>query len=85
MERTQLIYDAEISYTIDGEHPDRKYCGEDWTEDQVFTYSDTYYFNMDDEEICIRYMKGDLMLVAGGGYSKEHVHNVAFKFTKVMQ
>ena len=81
-----MKYHGEISYTIDKEHPDIKYI-KDWTEDKVFTFSDTYIFSNDyeeeDEENIIAYIKRDLKLVAGGGYNTDHIHNVTFKIDKI--
>ena len=71
-------YYGEIHFTMDNNHPDIK-CVEDWSEDKVFTFSDTYYFNdyYTKEEIT-SYIKSDLKLVAGGGYNSNHIHNVKF-------
>lgn len=75
-------YVARISYTIDKDHPDRKYI-ENWTENKEFHYDDIYKFS---DNYCgnpIAYIKNDLRLVAGGGYNSEHIHNVKFKITKI--
>ena len=70
-----MKFKGKIIYTMDAEHPDKKYV-EDWTEEKVFTYSDTYAFNSDyTEEEAIIYIKHDLKLVAGGGYNTDHIHN----------
>ena len=72
------------TYTIDKDHPDSQYI-KDWTEDLVRTYSDTYTCNpeygysINDKE---EYIKRDLALVAGGGYSSEHIHNVEYTFER---
>ena len=74
---------GEIKYTMDNEHPDRKYV-EDWKEDKVFTFSDVYHFNEDyTEEEAVAYIKRDLKLVAGGGYNSEHIHNVIFEIERL--
>lgn len=39
-------YKAKITFTIDENHPDRKYV-ECWKENKVFTFEDTYNFNED--------------------------------------
>ena len=70
---------GKISYTIDKGHPDIK-CVEDWTEDKVFAFEDYYSFdtNYTKDEVE-SYIKHDLMLVAGGGYNTDHIHNVNFE------
>ena len=71
-------YYGEINFTMDKNHPDIK-CVEDWTEDKVFTFSDTYYFPVDyEKEEITSCIKRDLKLVAGGGYNSDHIHNVKF-------
>lgn len=71
-------YHGKISFTMDKDHPDIKYV-EDWTEDKIYTFDDEYSFSMDyTEEEIIPYIKHDLMLVAGGGYNTDHIHNVMF-------
>ena len=71
-------YYGKISFTMDKNHPDIKHVN-DWTEDKVFTFEDKYYFDTcyEHDEI-VSYIKHDLMLVAGGGYNKDHIHNVVF-------
>lgn len=76
----KIKYNAKITYTIDKDHPDKKYVA-DWTEEKQFTFEDVYTFTMEDytKEDRINYMKRDLMLVAGGGYNTDHIHNVEFE------
>lgn len=70
---------GKIKFTMDKEHPDVK-CVEDWTEDRVLTFEDYYEFSMDYTKDEIEsYIKHDLMLVAGGGYNTDHIHNVTFE------
>ena len=77
-----MKFRGKIIYTMDAEHPDKKYV-DDWTEGKVFTFSDTYTFNSDyTEEEAIIYIKHDLKLVAGGGYNTDHIHNVKFEIEK---
>ena len=77
-----MKYHGKISFTIDKGHPDIKHV-EDWTEDKILTFADTYTFNDDyTEESIIQYIKRDLSLVAGGGYNTDHIHNVAFDIGK---
>lgn len=54
----------------------------DWTEDKVMTFEDEYYFDMDmgyTHDEIVSHIKHDLMLVAGGGYITDHIHNVEFE------
>lgn len=78
-----MKYHGKINYTMDAEHPDRKYV-EDWTKTKVFSFSDTYTFNSGyTEEDVTNYIKRDLKLVAGGGYNAKHIHNVTFEIKKL--
>lgn len=74
---------ARIDYTVDAEHPDIKYL-KDWAQNKIYSFEDVYHFN---NELPISeiedYIKDDLMLVAGGGYTTEHVHNVNFTIYKI--
>lgn len=77
-----MKYHGKISFTIDKGHPDIKYVN-DWTEDKILTFTDTYTFNDDyTEESIVQYIKRDLSLVAGGGYNTDHIHNVTFEIEK---
>ncbi len=70
---------GKITYTIDKGHPDVN-CVDDWTEDKVLDFEDYYIVSMDyAKEEIESYIKHDLMLVAGGGYNTEHIHNVNFE------
>ena len=41
-------------------------------------------FNEDySKDFVAEYIKQDLMLVAGGGYNTEHIHNVKFELKKL--
>lgn len=72
-----------IFYMVDKYHPDYQYIRDPENEQ---TFTDTYTF---DEryfpylENCKEYMKRDLMLVAGGGYTVGNIHNIRFEFEKV--
>lgn len=78
----KIKYNAKIFYTIDKNHPDIKYI-KDWEENKIYTFEDNYFFTMDyTEEEIIPYIKNDLMLVAGGGYNKNHIHNVNFEIKR---
>ena len=70
---------GKITYTIDREHPDVRYV-KDWAEDKVLEFEDHYYFGTDYTVDEVKsYIEHDLMLVAGGGYKTDHVHNVKFE------
>ena len=76
-------YHGKIVYTIDKAHPDIKYI-EDYTEEKIFTFEDVYTFNGEySKEDVAEYIKRDLMLVAGGGYNTDHIHNVKFEINRV--
>lgn len=76
-------YHGKITYTIDKAHPDIKYI-EDYTEEKIFTYEDVYTFNGEySKDFVAEYIKQDLMLVAGGGYNADHIHNVKFEINRV--
>ena len=77
-----MKYYGKISFTIDKGHSDIKYVP-DWKEGKVLTIKDTYIFDGDyTKENIIAYIKNDLSLVAGGGYSTDHIHNVEFEIGK---
>lgn len=74
----KIKYCGKISFTMDKNHPDVS-CVEDWSDDKVYTFSDEYAFDMSyTHEEIISYIKHDLILVAGGGYNADHIHNVVF-------
>ena len=72
-------FHGKITFIMDKVHPDVK-CVEDWTEDKVMKFADYYEFSTDYTKDEIEsYIKHDLMLVAGGGYNTDHIHNVTFE------
>ena len=78
-----MKYRGKILFTIDIEHPDFDYV-EGWEEDKVYYFIDVYTFNNElTEESIIDFIKYDLMLVAGGGYNTDHIHNVKFEIEKI--
>lgn len=78
-----MKYYGKINCTIDKNHPDVQYI-EDWTENKVLSFNDTYTFaDCYTEEDCINYIKRDLRLVAGGGYNSDHIHNVEFDIKRI--
>ena len=79
----KIQYYAEIQYTMDSSHPDIK-CVEGWTEDKVFTFSDTYTFDYPyEKEDVVGYIFNDLKLVAGGGYNSDHIQTVSFTVNRI--
>lgn len=81
----KIQYIGKVWYTVDEGHPDIKYI-EGWTKDKVYTFQDTYFFDMNfihcEEEIK-NYILNDLLTVAGGGYNKSHIHYVNFSIQKI--
>ena len=72
-------FHGEITFTMDKGHPDVR-CVENWTEDKIMKFADYYEFSADYTKDEIEsYIKHDLMLVAGGGYNTDHIHNVNFE------
>jgi len=76
-------YYGKISYTMDEQHPDIKY-DKDWFKCKEYTFEDTYFFpdSYEMEEIK-SHIKHDLMLVAGGGYNTDHIHDVRFEIKQL--
>ena len=79
-----MKYRGKILYTIDNKHPDIGYIN-DWRVDKIFEFDDMYTFKDDSvsEDYVRDYIKNDLMLVAGGGYNINHIHNVQFEIHKI--
>ena len=80
-----MDFRAKITYTIDKNHPDYNLYPID-ERDGIFEYSDIYkidkgHFNGYEE--MIEYIIDDLLLIAGGGYNYDHVHNVKFEITEI--
>lgn len=75
---------AEITYTIDKNHSDIE-CIADWTKDKTFKHCDEYYFNSEiyTKSDAKEYIKRDLSIIAGGGYSSKHVHNKKFRIFEI--
>ena len=77
-------YYAEITYTIDKNHPDIG-CIADWTNDKIFKYDDEYYLDSEfyTKSDAKEYIKRDLSIIAGGGYNSKHVHNKKFRIFEI--
>ena len=77
-----MKYKGTISYRITEDHPDRKYFKGDLS--KKLTYSDIYTFGEElPKESIINYIKYDLALIAGGGYSTDHIKDVRFTIKEV--
>lgn len=81
-----------IYYTMDEYHPDYWRTLPVTDRDKVQKFSDTYMFDVNNPrsmqygatmEDMTSYMKYDLMLTAGGGYTVAHIHNISFEFKEV--
>lgn len=86
--KTVLGIKGTLSYTVDEGHPDYGYMT-DKQKHGINRVSDTYKFDLydpqdnpagywdpDNLDGMIDYVRHDLALVAGGGYSTAHIHNV---------
>lgn len=76
---------ATIRYMVDKYHPEYLYIK---NPEQEQEYTDTYtfdenYFGKLNRAEMETYCKHDLMLVAGGGYTAAHIHNIKFTFAEV--
>ena len=76
---------AVIKYKIKENHPDIEYV-KGWNRDEVYEFEDTYYidpnFFWGDDHIN-SYIKHDLALVAGGGYSTDVIEVVKYDLQRV--
>lgn len=83
-----MKYYGKITYEIDENHPDVNYVVGGWYKGKMFEYEDTYDFNEifyspEGRDIIVNYIKKDLKLIAGGGYSTDHIHNVMFDIHRI--
>lgn len=72
-------YNAKITYKVKPTHPDIQDMPESLWKDKVFTYEDTYRIDPDcfyGNSHIADYITEDLMLIAGGGYSTDHIYDV---------
>ena len=77
-------FNATIKYKVKETHPDIQDMPEELWRDKIFTYEDTYRFDPAGEvDDMVDYMKSDLRLVAGGGYSTRHIYDVEFEIEEV--
>ena len=80
---------ATIKYHIKETHPDIQYI-QDWDPLKDYEYSDVYefdtsYFAWQCKEEREAYMKHDLALVAGGGYTTDHIWGLKYTFERVRE
>ena len=83
-----MKYYGKITYEIDENHPDVNNVAGGWHKGKVFEYEDTYEFDgrlysPEDHDIFVNFIKRDLKLVASGGYSSGHIHNVKFEIRRI--
>lgn len=83
---SKTILSAKLFCTFDDQHPDWKYLSDEQKRNGE-TFEDTYTFDhdwwdQDDIESMAAHAKGDLMLIAGGGYDCDHIHNIKFSYEK---
>lgn len=70
-----------ITFNVKASHPDIEYIKN--PKDQL-SFEDVYTFDSDyNKETIVDTIKNDLSIVAGGGYSKEHIFNVEFDIKQV--
>lgn len=72
-----------IKYKVKKNHPDRKYMDEDEI-DKVQEFCDVYHIDTDcfwGRDHIESYIKHDLRLVAGGGYSTDTIKNEKITLT----
>lgn len=77
-------FKAQIVWMVTENHPDIKYVSnpkEPLEYNDVYTMDTDYY---DDENHMLEYIKNDLSLVAGGGYSTENIYDVKFDIEKIV-
>ena len=76
-------YKGKIFYKINEEHIDYDYK----YKDKPLLFEDIYYIDKEqfcsDEEEIKSYIKNDLMLVAGGGYSNNGVYDIFIYIEKI--
>lgn len=82
-------YKATIKYRIKDTHPDIKYVKDwhplkDYESTDIYSF-DTDYFEWQDKKERELYMKHDLALVAGGGYTTDHIWNVDYTFERIKE
>lgn len=89
-----ITYHATLSCIPDNQHPDYQYMttqqksGLNFNDNYTFSIYDpienpTGYYTTDQTDDMIARMKHDLMLVAGGGYNTDHIHNVKFTYERI--
>lgn len=77
------VFEGAITFKVDKGHPDMQYIK---NPNEPLSFNDTYTMDTDyysNEEEMIGFIKHDLSIVAGGGYSKEHISNVSFNIKRI--
>ena len=77
-------YKGKIFYKINEEHIDYEFK----YKDKPLLFEDIYYINReqfysDDEEEIKSYIKNDLLIVAGGGYSDKDIYDTFIYIEKI--
>lgn len=75
-------YLAKITYRIDSGHPDYKYISPT-KRNGILDYSDVYTIYDEYIDRPKEYIKEDLLLIAGGGYNTNHIHDVKFDIREI--
>lgn len=75
------VFKGRITFNISSDHPDIQYVK---NPNDELHFEDTYLFDSDyNKEDIINFIKNDLSIVAGGGYSTENILNVKFDIKQV--
>ena len=73
-------YKAIIKWQCKKNHPDTKDTKTVFEYDDTYTIDDDYFYGEDD---IIHYIKHDMALAAGGGYSTDTIKNVKINITRI--
>lgn len=74
---------ATIFYKMDEGHRDKDCVVGGWEKGKEFSFSDTYIItegSFYSEDDMYEYIKHDLALVAGGGYTTDHIYDTRYEF-----
>ena len=77
------VFKATITFSLESGHPEIQSVK---SLNDVLSFDDTYTMDCDyydNEEQMIDFIKHDLSLVAGGGYSTEHIWNINFDIKRI--
>lgn len=81
------FYYGEINYRMERNHPDWEYVKD---HRKTLSFADRYqfdldYFYSDDPAEMESYIRNDLLLVAGGGYSPDKIKNVKIDIHEIYE